>query len=89
MLLKLVQAYLEEEDSEAMFIFLDMEKAFDRCSWSYLNKALKALDFGDDFIKYVNLAYSESNPPSRRLYINGYLGPTFSLNSGVAGRVQA
>ena len=34
MLLKLLQAKVEEEDEEAIFLFLDMEKAFDRCSWS-------------------------------------------------------
>ena len=32
MLLKLIQAYVEEEDSDAYFLFLDMEKAFDRSS---------------------------------------------------------
>ena len=31
MLLKLIQAYIEKEDSDAYFLFLDMEKAFDRC----------------------------------------------------------
>ena len=32
MLMKLIQAYVEHEDEEAYFLFLDMEKAFDRCS---------------------------------------------------------
>ena len=30
MLLKLIQAYLEDKDEDGMMIFLDMEKAFDR-----------------------------------------------------------
>eukprot|EP00966_Prymnesium_polylepis_P222547 5148698-Prymnesium_polylepis.1 len=29
MLMKLIQAYVEHEDEEAYFLFLDMEKAFD------------------------------------------------------------
>ena len=33
MLLNLIKAYVEEEREEAFFLFLDMEKAFDRCSW--------------------------------------------------------
>ena len=32
-LLKLIQAYLDETDEEGIMIFLDCEKAFDRCSW--------------------------------------------------------
>ena len=40
MLLKLLQAKVEDEDEEAIFLFLDMEKAFDRCSWPYLKSSL-------------------------------------------------
>ena len=40
MLLKLIQAYVEAEDEDAYFVYLDMEKAFDRCSWTYLHEAL-------------------------------------------------
>ena len=58
MLLKLIQAYIEEEDSDAYFIFLDMEKAFDRSSWEYLVEALEAIGFDKDFIGYVKLFYS-------------------------------
>ena len=39
MLLKLVQAYIEDGDEDAFLVFLDMEKAFDRCSWDFLIKA--------------------------------------------------
>ena len=34
MLLKLLQTKIEEEDEEAIYLFLDMEKAYDRCSWA-------------------------------------------------------
>ena len=59
MLLKLLQAKIEEEDEEAIYLFLDMEKAYDRCSWSYLKSSLTHLGFGDNFIKYVSLFYNE------------------------------
>ena len=84
MLLKLIQAYVEDENEEAFFIFLDMEKAFDRCSWDYLRKALTALGFNQNFINYINLFYSHENPPTRRININGRLGESFPLASGVA-----
>ena len=84
MLLKLIQAYVEAEDSEAYFVFLDMEKAFDRCSWEYLHEALRAIGFDDNFIRYVKLFYSHDNPPTRKLAMNGHLGRPFPLHSGVA-----
>ena len=84
MFLKLVQSYLEEEDEDGYFLFLDMEKAFDRCSWDFLLKALEKVGFDDDFISYIKLAYSQDNAPERQLYTNGYLGPKFNIRSGVA-----
>ena len=61
-----------------------MEKAFDRCSWEFIVDGLEALGFGNAFIRYIKLAYSHENPPTRRMYVNGYLGPEFELASGVA-----
>ncbi|MDC0525679.1 reverse transcriptase family protein [bacterium] len=84
MRLKLLQSLIEEEDSEAIFLFLDCEKAFDRCSWDFLIAGLEALNFGDDFIKYIKLAYSADAPPSRRMYVNGHLSDPFNILSGVA-----
>ena len=98
MLLHLLQAYAEEEDIEALFIFLDFEKAFDRCSWDYLCEAIRALGFPDEhcsaddrdavrhhpFLRWVKLAYSHDHPPTRKMHINGYLSRPFALASGVA-----
>ena len=84
MLLKLIQAYVEEEDSDAYFVFLDMEKAFDRSSWEYLVEALEAIGFDEDFIGYVKLFYSHDNPPTRQIAMSGHLGQSFPLNSRVA-----
>jgi hypothetical protein len=46
-LLKLAQAYLEEEGRDGLLLLaLDWEKAFDRVSWEYYHLALEALQFG-------------------------------------------
>ena len=85
MLLRLIQAYVEDEDSDAAFLFLDMEKAFDRCSWEYLHEALDAIGFNQGFIDYIKLFYSHGDiAPTRQININGRLGPSFALGSGVA-----
>ena len=83
-LLKLIQAYIDEEDEEAIFVFLDMEKAFDRCSWEFMIEALTAIGFDEDFVAYIKLCYSHETPPTRKFNINGHLGPSFPLASGVA-----
>ena len=69
MFLKLVQSYLEEEDEDGYFLFLDMEKAFDRCSWDFLLKALEKVGFDDDFISYIKLAYSQDYAPKRQPHL--------------------
>ena len=48
MLLKLIQAVIEEEDSDAWFVYLDMEKAFDRSAWDYLIDSMEALGFNSE-----------------------------------------
>ena len=73
MRLKLLQQLIEEEDSEAIFLFLDCEKAFDRCSWEFLIKGMETLNYKDDVIKYIRLAYSDASPPTRKMYDNGHL----------------
>jgi len=97
-LLQLLQAIAEEEDLEALLIFLDFEKAFDRCSWDYLSEAIRNLGFpnqpanpssGDasrphPFLAWVKLAYSHDHPPTRKMHVNGYVSRSFALASGVA-----
>ena len=91
-LLQALQALAEEGDQEAMFIFLDFEKAFDRCSWEFLHDALDDLGFHRDednglahpFTRFVELAYSHKAPPLRQVYANGYLSDPFTIPSGVA-----
>ena len=68
MLLKLIQAWIENEDEDAYFVFLDMEKAFDRCSWEFLVQAMKEVGFDDGFISYITLAYSRLPHPRTDKY---------------------
>jgi len=61
-----------------------MEKAFNRVSYTYLNEAMEALDFGPSFRRAVGLIYDESKPPKRRILANGYYSDWFEVKSVVA-----
>ena len=59
-LLKLLQAHLEEPDedgkkAEALMVFLDMEKAFDKVSFDYVREALPALGFTSGCTDFTDL----------------------------------
>ena len=44
--LYLLQEYVEAQDQEALMVMLDMEKAFDRCSWDFMIKSMEAAGVG-------------------------------------------
>ena len=70
------------QDLEAVFIFLDQEKAFDRVNHDFLFKTMKAFGIGDDFIHWVRLIYSNA---STRLKISGSLTNNIPLARGGGG----
>ena len=51
----------EEEESGCVFMFLDMEKAFDRVSYDFILKAATAVGMGG-FVDYIKLMYNVDNP---------------------------
>ena len=86
LLMHIVESYINDEplERQGLFLFFDMEKAFDRVSYKYLNQALKATGYGPNFRKLVGLLYNENNTPKRRVYTNGYYSKPFPIQSGVA-----
>ncbi len=69
-----------KEDETAAFIFLDQEKAFDRVNHNFLFKVMRAFGFGEPFIQWINLLYSNA---SAILNINGFLSKPIPFNRGV------
>ena len=82
-LLRLLQAYLDEIETEGLILALDWEKAFDRCSWDYLHLASEALNFGPHFIQNLTTMTNKYSPPMRKVKQNGIREKPFSILSGV------
>jgi len=59
------------------FVF---EKAFDSLSWSFLFKALKSINLGESFIKWVSALYSNI---SSCILSNGFSTQMFEVRRGV------
>ena len=57
MLMRLLEAYINEEPDErqGIFLFLDMEKAFERVSYEFTMNGLEAVGFGKNFRKWVGM----------------------------------
>lgn len=83
-LCKLIQAYLDEKDEPGMFLFLDLEKAFDRVSHEYLLKAVEAAGLPQGYTRWIELLYNAERPPVRRARVNGETSPYFPIQSGTA-----
>lgn len=70
-------SYTEENDIEAILAQIDFEKAFDTIEWPFLCKTLKAFNFGDNFINWIKLLYTDI---SSYLGNNGYYSKNFKLS---------
>ena len=69
-----------KEDDTAAFIFLDQEKDFDRVNHKFLSKVMRSFGFGESFIHWIHLLYSNATAV---LNINGFLSKPISFNRGV------
>ena len=62
---------------------LDQEKAFDRIDWPFLFAALAKMGFGDNFIRWVRLLYSDVRSSVLVNLLNGYISRPFKPSRGV------
>jgi len=80
----LMQEYVDTYDKEALLALLDMEKAFDRCSWEFLKKAMDKIGLEEEIKRWIGTIYNEKRPPIRQIKMNGRKSQQFKIGSGVA-----
>ena len=69
-----------KEDIGGAFLFLDQEKAFDRVNHEFLFNTMETFGFGNQFINWVKIIYSNA---TTRIKINGHLTKPVPLKRGV------
>ena len=71
---------VEEENKPGLIFFSDFEKAFDSVDHSYMINCLKHFNFGENFIKWIELFYSDAKGCVTN---NGFLSSFFPIKRGV------
>ena len=68
------------EKLKSIIAFLDFEKAFDKLSWSFINKCLDAFGFGMIIKRWVRIMYTDI---SSCVINNGFTTQYFNLGCGI------
>jgi hypothetical protein len=71
---------LHTQKIPALFMKLDIHKAFDTVNWGYLLEILQALGFGPRWREWISILFRTSTSTA---LLNGLQGPTFSHARGV------
>jgi hypothetical protein len=69
----------QKQKLPAIFLKLDIHKAFDTVSWPYLLEVLQVIGFGPHWHEWVSILFRTT---SLRVLLNGLQGPVFSHRRG-------
>ena len=71
--------HTEQNDTPGLLLLINFEKALDSLSWSFIQKALKFLNFGYSIRRWIKVFY---NGISSAVIQNGNLSSFFSISHG-------
>ena len=74
-----IMDYTKLRNLPGLMVTIDFEKAFDSLSWNFLFKVLEMFNFGQSFIKWVRIFYTNI---SSCIMNNGIATPLFSVEEG-------
>ena len=72
--------YVNLKNIKAAILSLDQSKAFDRVSHDYLFSVLDKLGFGENFISWIRLLYTDARSS---IYVNGQVSVPFNISRSV------
>ncbi len=72
--------YIKEKENNAYVISLDFEKAFDRVEHGFLFSVLKKFGFGENFIKWIVILYTDI---LTEVKCNGFLTQPFKVSRSI------
>ena len=75
-----ILSFTDTHNIPGLLLFIDFEKAFDSIAWSFIVKVLKFLNFGNDFITWVKLFYTDVKSC---VSVNSTYSSWFSIGRGV------
>jgi len=75
-----VTDFTKKENSPALLIFIDFQKAFDTLEWNFLSQCLSAFNFGPDFMRWIRTFYKHIQSC---VISNGLSSDYFYLTRGV------
>ena len=84
--LKDIVKYANSKNVRAAIFFLDQEKAFDRVDHQFLFKTLKQLNFGDNFISWMEIILKLDI--SNQIKINGFLSDDILIARGYGKEIH-
>lgn len=72
--------YCEKHSTPGAILGLDFEKAYDRLEWNYMFRVLEAFNFGNRFIKWIQILYTN---PVMFIKNNGWLSEPIEACRGI------
>ena len=79
-IIKDIMTYTAKKNLPGYILLIDLEKAFDSIEWPFLIKCLKHYNFGENFIRWVQLLHKNIESCVTN---NGYLSQPFNLSRGI------
>ena len=74
-----IMEYTRINQVPGLMVAIDFEKAFDSLSWNFLSNALRSSNFGDSFINWISVFYTNI---SSCVTNNGFSSPMFKVERG-------